>query len=87
MFGYPLLNSLMSKELPVDPIYPHGRNPKSLKNLKPRSAHYDEPKRDRRLTVTESGWLGCKDVAASLGLSGVSEILEKLGRSELKISD
>lgn len=78
----------MTPELPKKPAkYSQGRNPETLKNLKPRSPIYDELKRDRRLTVTETGWAGCKEVAEILGLSGVSEILEKLGRDELTISE
>jgi hypothetical protein len=71
---------------PEESKHPHGQNPESLKNLHPRDKIYPEDKRDRRLTVTETGWLGCKGLAQELGLSGVSELLEKLGRKELEIS-
>jgi hypothetical protein len=77
---------MLMPSTPEEPTYPQGQNPESLKNLHPRDKIYGEDKRDRRLTVTETGWLGCKGLAHDLGLSGVSELLEKLGRKELEIS-
>lgn len=62
--------------------------PKSLANLvhngQPQT--YDEPKRHRRLTVTNIGWDGIQAIAAEHGIS-VSELLEKLGRKQLAVVD
>ena len=63
-------------------------NPISLKNLnrKGTKPRYDEPKKPRRLTVTDSGWQQAKAIAKrDLGLS-VSELVERIGRGELIVA-
>lgn len=42
-------------------------------------------KKHRRLSVTDEGWEGCKEISDDLGIS-VSEILESLGRGEFVLS-
>jgi len=63
-------------------------NPKSLNNLKSdgRPPAFSEPKKKRELTVTQTGWAGAKAIAKQLGCSGVSELLEKIGRGEIVCS-
>ena len=63
---------------------PKGSNPISLKNLTRdgRPSEYDEPKKDRRLTITETGWSGVRKLIGSMDMS-VSEFLEKLGRGQI----
>ena len=67
----------------------HGKHPNSLANLTPgsggRPKTYSEDKKNRQLTVTETGWDGVKEIAVMLNCNGVSDLLEKLGRGELKI--
>ncbi|MBW4699946.1 MAG: hypothetical protein KME03_19010 [Aphanocapsa lilacina HA4352-LM1] len=61
---------------------PRGRNPNSLKNLQcGRTLRtYGEPKVDRRVSVTATGWQGIRSVVQELGYSSVSEFLEEVGR-------
>ena len=62
-------------------------NPKSLLNLKPgeRQPRYEEPKKQRTVSVTDVGWHQLKAIADSdLGLS-VSEMMEQLGRGNYKL--
>ena len=61
-----------------------GNNPNSLANLnrEGRPLKRGTTKKHRRLSVTEEGWIGCKELADELGMS-VSEIIESLGRKEL----
>ena len=44
-----------------------------------------QPKLPCRVTVTESGWHGAKQVAIAAGCSSVSDLLEKLGSGELSV--
>lgn len=62
-------------------------NPNSLKNLthEGRPPAFDEPKKKRYPSVTDTGWEGSQVAAQALGYSGVSELLENLGRGKLKI--
>jgi hypothetical protein len=62
-------------------------NPKSLENLnrKGRITPY-KGKKTREVSVSEEGWVGAKTIAQSLGCSGVSEMLEKIGRGEILLS-
>lgn len=62
-------------------------NPNSLKNLihEGRPPAFDEPKQRRYLSVTETGWSGSQAAVKALGYSGVSELLENLGRGRVKI--
>lgn len=63
-----------------------GSHPNSLKNLthEGRPLTYGEPKKSRRLSVTETGWNNVQSVADGLGIS-VSEFLEQLGRGKLAV--
>lgn len=62
-------------------------HPNSLANLQHegRPLKRGSEKKSRRLSVTNEGWQGCKQLSDELGLS-VSEILESLGRGELILS-
>ena len=67
--------------------YTRGTNPKSRQNLSARTPIYGagNKKKVREVTVTDEAWLRLKQMAKHIGCSGVSEILEKLGRDELKL--
>lgn len=65
---------------------PRGQNPKSLENLEKttrpgRTKRYGDRK-SREVLVSEEGWQGSLTVAKAAGYSGVSEMLEKLGRGD-----
>jgi hypothetical protein len=62
-------------------------NAKSLKNLNRRGKKkiYDEDKKQRYLSVTETGWEGVLTTVKQLGFSGVSELIEKIGRNEVVV--
>lgn len=62
-------------------------NPKSLENLihEGRPPAFDEDKKRRTLTVTESGWEGAMAVAKSLECRGISEMIELIGRGQLSV--
>ena len=83
---YEIHGSKDSMPKPKPKKHERGQNPKSLDSLRPRLPIYPEDKLVRRCTVTVTGWDGCKAVVKELGLSGVSELLEMVGRSELLIS-
>jgi type II secretory pathway component PulK len=61
-----------------------GTHPNSLQNLthQGRPLDYDEPKKTRRLSITETGWDSAQKLIRSMGMS-VSEFVEKLGRGQL----
>jgi hypothetical protein len=63
---------------------PKGTHKNSLSNLthEGRPLNYDEPKKTRRLSVTESGWTRARTVIDSMGMS-VSEFVEQLGRGQV----
>ncbi|MEB3212852.1 MAG: hypothetical protein VKL39_15975 [Leptolyngbyaceae bacterium] len=63
-------------------------HPNSLANLKREGKEltYGEPKRDRRLTVTTTGWEGAKAAAKESGFASVSDFLEQLGRGRVQIT-
>jgi len=63
----------------------HPMHPNSLANLNRngRSKAFDSEKKKRYLTVTEDGWRGAVKTAESMGCSGISDLLEKLGRGNL----
>ncbi len=63
-----------------------GQHQNSLANLRPQQKIYDEEKKKRTLSVTESGWKGVAEVVEATGCSSVSELLEKLGRGEVRIA-
>ena len=61
-------------------------NPKSLANLQFGSnTSYSEPKKQRSITVTETGWLAVKERAGEVGVS-VSEMVELIGRGKFKLT-
>lgn len=62
-------------------------NPRSLENLKHegRPPAFEEKKKRRTLTVTDSGWDGTMTVAKTLGCRGVSELIELIGRGQLQV--
>ena len=63
-------------------------NPKSLANLmhEGRPPAFDEEKKRRTLTVTESGWEGTMAIAKELGCRGISELIESIGRNQLLVN-
>lgn len=65
---------------------PRGTHKNSLSNLthEGRPLDYDEPKKTRRLSVTESGWTRARTVLSSMGMS-VSEFVEQLGRGNVLV--
>lgn len=63
-----------------------GQHQNSLANLRPQRKLYDEEKKKRTLSVTESGWKGVIELVEATGCNSVSEFLEKLGRGEVKIA-
>jgi hypothetical protein len=67
-------------------IMPRGRNPRSLENLthEGRPLEYNEAKKVRRLTVTESGWTSAQDLIKAMGMS-VSQFIEELGRGRISV--
>ncbi len=63
-------------------------NPKSLENLthEGRPRKYDEPKKQRRLSLTDQAWENLKNLSEELGFTSVSEMIEELARGTLTIS-
>ncbi len=69
---------------------PHKLNPNSLKNLthhEGRPLAVGEKKKERTVTVSQTGWEGTKALLQAVGCSSVSELLEKLGRKQLSVVD
>ncbi len=68
---------------------PHRTNSKSLTNLihQGRPLAVGERKKERTVTVSQTGWEGTQAILQSLGCSSVSELLEKLGRKQLTVVD
>lgn len=66
--------------------YGRGEHPRSRENLRPRRETYGETKKIRKLTITETGWQGLKEIASELEVSSISDLLEKIGRKELSIA-
>jgi hypothetical protein len=64
-------------------------NPRSLENLRHegRPPAFEEEKKRRTLTVTDSGWDGAVAVAKGLECRGVSELLELIGRGQLRVNN
>jgi hypothetical protein len=63
-----------------------GTHPNSLQNLTHdgRPLEYGEPKKTRRLSVTETGWDSAQKLIRSMGMS-VSEFVEQLGRGQVMV--
>lgn len=70
--------------------YSQGQNPKSLANLKlgrgkkPRGFE-QEDKKQRSVSVTDTGWQGMKLLSKRYGCKSVSEFMEKAGRGMLSL--
>lgn len=60
---------------------------KSLENLEKRgrTPDWDEQKKRRYLSVTDSGFAGSLRVARSLGCVSVSDLLEAIGRGTIAL--
>ena len=67
--------------------YKPGEHPNSLANLvhEGRPKAYGAEKKQRYLSITEEGWNGVKDVAKMADCNSVSDLIEKLGRGDIKI--
>jgi hypothetical protein len=67
--------------------YAPGQHPNSQVNLqlRGRTPDYGENKKQRYLSVTEEGWEGIRGVAVAANCASISDLIEKLGRGELKI--
>lgn len=68
--------------------YKRGQHPNSKGNLTYHSGRpqsYDEPKKQRYLSITETGWQGMQQLAENLGCNSVSELLEKMGRNQIPV--
>lgn len=63
-----------------------GSHPNSLANLQPRSKDYGTEKKERRVTVTQSGWDGATQAIKDAGFSSISQFLEELGRGRAAIA-
>ena len=63
-------------------------NPKSLANLQPGQSNplYDELKKQRSVTLTETGWIEVKKIAKEKFGVSVSELLEQVGRGKLELT-
>ena len=59
-------------------------NPKSIHNLKKPDYKFGEPKLQRSVMVTSSGWAEFKKLAASLDLS-ISDLIEKIARQQIEL--
>lgn len=69
---------------------PRGQNPKSLENLSKsprtgRTKRYGD-RRSHEVLVSEEGWEGAQQAAKDADCSGISELLEKIGRGEIVLS-
>lgn len=62
-------------------------NPKKAVSFNPDKSHpmYSELKKQRSVTITETGWVELKAIASEHGVS-VSELFEQIGRKKLRIS-
>ncbi len=60
-------------------------NPKSLKNLHPRKTDYEEPKKDKTISITEFSWKSLEELSQNLGYRSRSAFFEAIARGELKV--
>ncbi|KOP23409.1 hypothetical protein AMR41_26305 [Hapalosiphon sp. MRB220] len=64
-----------------------GVNSRSLENLQPGGQpRYDQPKRARNVSTTDTAWMGLKELAYDREIS-LAELLERLGRGIIKLQD
>jgi hypothetical protein len=61
--------------------------PSKISSQPPEKSRYLAPKQRCTVTVTELGWAGAKEAALKAGCQSISELLERLGRGELSISE
>lgn len=66
-----------------------GTHPKSLANLtrEGRTAVYGENKKNRKLSVTPTGWEGLQALADAFGCPSVSDFVEQIGRGMIPVGD
>ncbi|MBL1176883.1 hypothetical protein [Pantanalinema sp. GBBB05] len=66
---------------------PRGENPNSLANLTYRDGRTPkwEGRKKHEVRVSDEGWEGAQAASQAVGCTGVSEMLEKLGRGELQL--
>lgn len=69
--------------------YQKGKHPNSQAalNRNGRPKAYGMEKERRYLSITEEGWQGAQAVARAYGCSGLSEMIEKLGRGDLNLTN
>ncbi len=60
-------------------------NPKSLKNLRPRKRDYEEPKKDKTISITEYGWENLEQLSQKFGYRSRSAFFEAIARGELNV--
>jgi hypothetical protein len=62
-------------------------HPRSLENLthEGRPKIHGEKKTAHNVSVTPTGWQGAQAAAAKLGFSSVSELIEQLGRQQVRV--
>lgn len=81
--------SIFMKKRSKKSKYSPGIHPNSQANLtyhEGRPRQFETEKKNRTISVTQKGWDGAKEVAKEQGFSSLSELIEYLGRKELKIS-
>lgn len=61
--------------------YRRGQNPNSLANLHQKKGD----RHNHTILVSDEAWDGAKALAEELGLDGVADLVEKLGKKELKV--
>ncbi|MBW4635959.1 MAG: hypothetical protein KME30_29980 [Iphinoe sp. HA4291-MV1] len=61
-----------------------GTHPTSLANLSVPQLRYGEPKRQRNISITDTGWQNLKELAQEHEIS-LADMLERIARKDLKI--
>lgn len=60
-------------------------NPKSLKNLRPRSSEREQSKTKKQIMITPLGWENLEELSQDLGYRSRSALVEAIARGELKV--
>lgn len=67
-----------------------GEHPNSQANLTyhgGRPKAYSGDKKQRYLSITEEGWEGAQSAARVAGCSSLSDLIEKIGRGQLQLTN